>query len=236
MRLSLLEVFVAIGCFVIALAQFMKISAKKRPVIIGVLVILGIVFVILAAFSPPDGKPSGGYVQTATSSGNGSPATVQSATAPGSNAVVIQAVPGATVNFGLSDESIKLIRQGMVSVEKKHQSELMNWFPGGYLIFTAIKGEQIVPLDRKSDQNIFNTDWTEFSITSTPETITINLPLIIFDTPNMKNMQIGPNEVAIEKNELKVGLKCNLALGAQLLVLSTNDDSLTFAFGIHPEK
>ena len=44
MRLSFLEAFAAIGCFVIALAQFMKIPTRKRPMVIGVLVVLGTVF------------------------------------------------------------------------------------------------------------------------------------------------------------------------------------------------
>jgi hypothetical protein len=154
--------------------------------------------------------------------------------------------PGAKVIVGLSDESMELIRkqaiEDMESKEKKFKSYLTNFFPGGYAIFSATKGEQIIPLDRKSDQNMFEVDWTPCSVKLLPDRLEIVSPNVRFNGPGFTNMKFGsgsthfPRPIVLDAEVILADVgeneKKHSFLG--MWILATNEDAVTIIIGIHP--
>jgi hypothetical protein len=124
----------------------------------------------------------------------------------------------------------------MEAKEKENESELKNRFPGGYAIFTATKGEQIIPLDHIANQNLFETFWTNCSVKYTPESIFITSPDMVFSTKYIHELRIGSFKWAVPRNA-PIGtawMPIRLAEGRLgMLIIGTNEDSLTIAIGIN---
>ena len=84
-----------------------------------------------------------------------SPTVSQSANnSPGA----IQAGGNVNINNGLSDEGLKQIREGMLAVQREQEEKLQAKFNLGYILFTATKRNEIVPLQSPFDE-IIKIDW-----------------------------------------------------------------------------
>jgi len=212
----------------------------KRKALGWVLVSIATIALVAMIFWPDnDAKPSDSHNQAASTSGDNSPAVNQSAIASGSNSIVVQAAAGATVNLGLSDANIELIRKALEASEKENKAKLDNLFPGGYTMFTATTGEQIVSLNRVPDQSLDVTSWANCSVKYDSERITIIPPDITVHTKGKGDVILGGLTKVVPRNS-GAGSIWNF-IGTpdwrlSMWIIKTNEDSLTIAFGLQSPK
>jgi len=191
----------------------------------AVLFILGVILILWAYFK--------GDKKVATEDKATKPETIQSATTLGNNSSVIQAFSGAKVFSGISDEGLNQIRDGMLAIQKQKDIELQAEFNLGYILFTATKRSEIVPLDSPMD-DILKVDWKSgYDVSFSGDVIKLRLPKMVFDFPNIGTLNFDGCGVkirpfksstlyAIDMGNYKIGFK----------VVSTNEDSVVIAMGI----
>ncbi|MGA3164270.1 MAG: hypothetical protein ABSD77_08785 [Verrucomicrobiota bacterium] len=210
------------------------IAMKKPKKVIGwFLIIASCAFLLFAVFSSNTEK-SEDRNQIATTSGNNSPATIQSATVSGSNNTVVQAAPGATVNASLSDESIKLIQEGMLALQKEKDAELKAKFNLGYILFTATDRNEIIPLGSPMDE-ILKVDWKSgYNVSFSDSAVTLTLPNMVFQPPNSGGVDFNSPKIGVRRH-FEPFARPGFVVGNYRLafkVVSTNANSIVVAMGI----
>jgi hypothetical protein len=115
------------------------------------------------------------------------PSVAQSASTAGNNSPVMQANNGSTINstinYGLTEDSLRLIREGMAAIERKKKDDLLKTFPMGYVLFTITERNQVVPNGSPIDK-ILAFDWTSFYALSISDgAITLHMPDMILTPP-----------------------------------------------------
>jgi hypothetical protein len=163
--------------------------------------------------------------KTASTDGNNSPAIT------GNNNALIQNSPGATLNYGLSDDTYKHIREGMEAEQKLKDIELRTYFKYGYILFTATERNEIVPL--KSPMNdIITFDFnTGYNITYSDKTINLDLPTISYK--HTKLILVGFT-VKVPKDGTVISPYYFDEYRIAFKAISAKEDSAIIAMGIIP--
>ena len=173
--------------------------------------------------------------KTATTDGNNSPATSQSATQSGSNNTLIQAAPGAIVSYGISEETYKQIRDEMIAVQKQKDAELKTQFDVGYILFTVTERNEWVPSNSPMDNIIKITYNSDCKIIFDKDTITMQLPDIEFHPPNSGSINFKKGPIIrlprIESFQYGLALSGNYEL--IIKIISTKGNSIIIALGVH---
>ena len=151
----------------------------------------------------------------------------------GNNNALIQNSPNAILNYGISDEWLKQIREGMLAVQKQKEAELQAEFKMGYVIFTATERNEIVPLNSPMDE-IITIDWkADYNVSFNEDSVILHIPNIILNPGQTK---IENNVVMVPRNgqTKKLYKFGNYTLCVK--ALSAKSDSAMIVMGIKEDK
>jgi hypothetical protein len=172
--------------------------------------------------------------QSVTTTGKNAPVTIQTANAM-SNSTVIQAAPGSTANNGISDESIKLIREGMLAIQKEKDAELKSKFSLGYILFTATDRNEVVPLNSPMDE-VIKIDWKSgYTVTFTDTHIMLSIGHMVIHFPNSITQDFHDcNFGVLRRIEpwARPGIYNDGVFRVAFKAISTHEDSAIIAMGI----
>jgi hypothetical protein len=215
---------ISLGMFVLGCLSFMSAKARKKYVHWVLWAIAGIALITGMFFSDTEKA-----------------ATSQTANVYGEKSQILQAAPGSTINNttinnGVSDATLEVIRNGMREAQKQEEAKLKESFPDGWIIFTATERREIIPLDSPMEQ-IVKFHWTNhYSVDLSPTRINLQLPDFDFLNPD------GSIRLAIQHLKLDCVREAGHSLGMQwntnylvmFQILSTGKDGVIIAMGLHP--
>jgi len=148
-----------------------------------------------------------------------------------------------TVNVSISsgdskrnDEILEIVRR-MERIEKEKSKDLKQFFPLGYIIFTATKREQIVPLGDSTWDKSLEIDWKsgQHSVQISENKITLHLPTLKLGDPKKGQMTFYPQDYSFPlPTATGVPLTGHGVNGLVLwfLIVSTNDPGPIMAIGL----
>jgi len=170
MRLRFSE-FLALAAFAGWFINYMKFKKTWAKWLFGIVCLGSICYIIF--FTSKDDSAS---APTASTSGNNSPAIIQSATTSGSNSTVIQAASGSTVNTtinnGITGEQMRKLLDEHFDTPKK-RLELSNIFTQGYALVGVANGS-LVWVPRLKNVK-FSADWDKTTIVDEGNDIVLEL-------------------------------------------------------------
>jgi hypothetical protein len=159
---------------------------------------------------------------------------------PNNNAPIVGVAnsPGAHIDVGITQDDIEIIRDGMKAAEKRNETILDRFFGEGYVVFSATKGNQIVPLPLSPGNDFSINDWKDCYVGYGDNNIKVSPPAISYHT----NLVYG--NTTYLPAPVVMGFAYSLHYGVPgpnpenpkkvyVVFLDTNADSLTVAVGIH---